>query len=335
MIDANARMGQILLRMNTLELDALRADYQMRLAIAEIEQLFNQARRLQLEQEEAQQLSINVQAARNDPNRRVYRNDAIVNAEFSFEQALREVYRLTLIYEYYTSTTYAFRDQLFLIRMVQYGDYNLENYLAQLENAFIEWEEQFGVADTRVSVISLRDDIMNIPTLDDEARAMTQTERIEEMRVRLADPALLDENGYITIPFSTSFEELSPLTRNHKIQWIEAELIGSDVGDTVGRIYLRQQGTSVVNGTDGTRRYYRFDDRMAVINPFFNGNRIFDQSVYRNYRLRDTPYVNTSWELVINQRDELANQDVNLQSLTDIRLYVYYEDFTALGDEAP
>jgi hypothetical protein len=52
--------------------------------------------------------------------------------------------------------------------------------------------------------------------------------------------------------------------------------------------------------------------------------------VYKNRRLRDMPLVNTGWELVINQRDEKANQDVNLQSLDDICLYVYYTDFTEL-----
>ena len=42
------------------------------------------------------------------------------------------------------------------------------------------------------------------------------------------------------------------------------------------------------------------------INTFFNGNRFFDPSVYRNSHLRDRPFVNTNWELIINQRDELV-----------------------------
>jgi hypothetical protein len=40
--------------------------------------------------------------------------------------------------------------------------------------------------------------------------------------------------------------------------------------------------------------------------------------------------VNSHWELVINQKDEEINQDVNLQSLDDVVLYVYYTDFTGL-----
>ena len=60
----------------------------------------------------------------------------------------------------------------------------------------------------------------------------------------------------------------------------------------------------------------------------FGGVRFFDNTIYQNYRLRDRPFVNTQWELVINQRDEQVNQDFNLTDLTDIRLYVYYTDFT-------
>ena len=51
-------------------------------------------------------------------------------------------------------------------------------------------------------------------------------------------------------------------------------------------------------------------------------------TIYQNYRHRDRPFANTHWELVINQRDESVNQDINVQSLSDIRLYVYYSDLT-------
>jgi hypothetical protein len=39
--------------------------------------------------------------------------------------------------------------------------------------------------------------------------------------------------------------------------------------------------------------------------------------------------VNTDWRVVINQRDESCNADLDLLSLEDIRLYLYYGDFTA------
>ena len=67
-----------------------------------------------------------------------------------------------------------------------------------------------------------------------------------------------------------------------------------------------------------------------MVNPFFNGHRYFDHAVYKNKHMRERPLINTSWTLLINQRDEAANKDIDLQSLTDIRLYLFYTDFTAL-----
>jgi hypothetical protein len=328
-IDSNARTAGMMLQVRQLELDALRAAHQVQLAMSEIQQQRNRAKRLEQELGESEQLSLNVAAARNDPNVRIYRNDAVVNADLSFKDALSEAYRLTRVYEYYTSTSYAARDKLFLIRMAQYGDYNLENYLIDLQNDYWAFEENYGWPETRVTILSLRDDLFRIPQADEAGNPFSQSDRIDLMRKRLTDPVLLDENGYIRIPFSTTLTQLSPLTRNHKIKYLEAEVIGANVGDTLGRLYLRQQGTSTVHALDNSMAYYRFPQKTAIVNPFFNGNRVFDPDVYRSRRLLDRPYVNTSWALYLNQRDELENQDIDLMSLTDVRVYMYYDDFTA------
>jgi hypothetical protein len=327
-VDSNARTASLLLQTRQLQLDALRATHQVQLMLSEIQQQFNKAKRLEQELSESQQLAINVASARNDPNVRIYRNDAIVNADISFEDAIREVYRLTLMYEYYTGTSYAARDKLFLVRMVQFGDYNLENYIVDLENTYWEFEDNYGWPDMRVAIISLRDDIFRIPDLDDSGKALSQSDRINLMRKRLTDPVLLDENGYIRIPFATTIDQLCPLTRIHKLRYLEAEVIGSDVGDTLGRLYVRQAGTGIVRGLDDQKLYYRFPEKTAVVNPFFNGNRVFTPELYQSVRLRERPFANTAWELYINQRDELENQDIDLNSLTDVRIYVYYRDFT-------
>jgi hypothetical protein len=277
-----------------------------------------------------EQQTINVAAAKNDPNVRIYKNDAVILADRTFELALQNAYKATKVYEYYTSQSYARLADLFLVRMVSHGDYNLETYLAELENAYRDFQQQFGNPDTRVEIISLRDDVVAVPRLDATGMAVSQADRIAEFRRRLADASYLDERGYLTMPFSTTLARLSPLTRNHKVLAVEAEIIGSDLGDTVGRVYLRQRGTGMVLSVAGDRSYYRLPERTAVLNPLFNGVRVFSQDVYRSDRLRDRPFVNTHWELVLNQKDELANQDINLQSLTDVRLYVYYTDFTQL-----
>jgi len=328
-VDAEARVREMLLELNVLDLESLRLQYQLQLAMSQLERMNNEAQRLQLEQQETEQLLINVEAARNDPNVRIYRNDAILNADYAFESAMALAWQATRIYEYYTTTSYAARDQLFLIRMVGAGEYNLENYLLDLQDAFFAFEETYGAPDLRVEILSLRDDLLNIPLVDEAGVPLSQNERVLLLRERLADPVLLDENGYLTVPFSTDTGTLSPLTRAHRIQFIEADIIASSYGDEVGRVYLRQTGTSVIDRLEGGSSFYRFPNRsLSVVDAFFGGTRYFEADVYRSYTFLDRPFANTAWELVINQRDEVANRDIDLQSLTDIRLYVYYNDFT-------
>lgn len=239
-------------------------------------------------------------------------------------------YQATKVYEYLTSQTYGRSDQLFLIRMISHGDYNLENYLLQLEDAYLAFQQTYGNPDDRVELISLRDDIFAIPRIDDTGHTVPQSVRINEFRDKLKNVALLDERGHLTVPFATAVTRVSPLTRNHKLKRIEVEIIGSDVGDPVGRVYLRQKGTGVVRGLDDETTYYRFPELTAVLDPFFNGARVFGPEIYLSDRLRDRPLINSRWDLVLNQRDEVVNGDIDLSSLTDIRLYLYYTDFTAL-----
>lgn len=329
-IDSNATTSLLLLEISDLEISLLASEYQMLLALGQVTKLRQQAARVQLEWEENLGLAINVEAARNNPNIRIYRNDSVINAEISFEDALREAYRLTRVYEFYTSTTYAQRDKLFLMRMVSSGDINLENYVYELANAFTAFEENYGNPEQRLQIISLRDDIIKVPRLGEDREPLSTDERTRRLREYLANPSLLNEKGYLAIPFRTNLESLSPLTRNHKVLYIEAGIEGDDNGDFLGRLYVRQQGTSVVKSVEDETQYYRFPERTAVINPFFNNAYQFkeNQDLYRSFRLRDRPMINTDWELVINQRDELVNQDINIGLLTDIKLYIYYSDFT-------
>ncbi|HWA72746.1 MAG TPA: hypothetical protein VG937_10440 [Polyangiaceae bacterium] len=329
-IDSEALIEQKWLGLKGLEIESLKADYRVRLAFSEIHGLRNQAERIEAEAEEIEAQTISIEAARNDPNVRIYKNDAIISAERTFDAAMAAAYQATKVYEYYTSQTYGRSDQLFLIRMIEHGDYNLENYLLQLEDAYLAFQQSFGNPDDRVELLSLRDDIFAIPRIDKGGRSVSQSDRIAEFRTKLKDVALLDERGYLTVPFATVITRLSPLTRNHKLKRIEVEIIGSDVGDAVGRVYLRQKGTGLVQGLNDKPIYYRFPELTAVLDPFFNGVRSFGPEIYLSDRLRDRPLVNSRWDLVLNQRDETVNGDIDLGSLTDIRLYLYYTDFTAL-----
>ncbi len=327
-INSESTMNKLALRLHQVDLEAMKASQALERATARVRELQNQAIRLEAEQAEMEEQTINVEAARNNPNVRIYKNDAILAAERTMTAALTEAYKATKVFEYYTSQSYGMAGDLFLVRMATHGDISLESYLDGLERAFTEFQESFGRPDLRVQIVSLRDDIMAIPRLDDAGVPIDHETRVQLFRDKLRDPALLDERGYTTLPFGTWLASVSPLTRNHKLSYVEAEIIGSDVGDELGRVYLRQVGTGAINGVDNHKSYYAFPKRTAVLNPFFNGHRQFGPEVYKNERLRDRPLVNGRWELVLNQRDELVNQDVNLSSLSDVRLYLYYTDFT-------
>ncbi len=327
-IDSTARIAALYNDTLEAQLEVLRAEYALRLAISEVKRHASLAQRLQLQQAEAEQLAIDVQAAQNDPNVRIYQNDAVINADLSFRDALQMAYRQTRVFEYYTSQSYAKKEQLFLIRMVQAGQYNLDNYLLELDNAFQQFEEEFGNPDLRVLALSLRDDVMQIPYVGIDKQPLSEAQRIKMMTDRLKDVSLVDARGYLTLPFSTQLKALSPLTRNHKIHHVEADLQGGRMGDHVARVYLRMSGTGQVRNVNDDVDFYVFPERTAVVNASILGNKLFDPEVYRNFRFRDRPLVNTQWELVINQRDELANKDIDLQSLADVRVLIYYTDFT-------
>jgi hypothetical protein len=328
-IESNARVANMLNDTLEVQIEALRADYALRGAAAEVQRMYNNAKRLQNQYEEAQSLSIDVQQAQNDPNVRIYQNDSIINADVSFTDALATAYRATRVYEYYTSQSYSRKEQLFLIRMVSAGQYNLENYLLQLENEFLLFEEQFGNPDLRVLVLSLRDDIMNIPYLGTDKQPLTEDVRINMLREKLKDPKRLDSRGYLTLPFSTTVGDLSPVTRNHKVHHVEIDIQGVRMGDALARVYLRSAGTGIVRNVNDDVDYYVFPERLGVINASVGGAKVFDAEVYRNYRFRDRPMVNTLWELVINRRNETVNKDIDLATLSDVRVLIYYSDFTS------
>lgn len=329
-IDTKYEARDLMRQALELNLEAVNVQYGVQLAASKVTRLRNDATAAMANEANALEHLIDVEAARNDPNVRIYRNDAILAADRTFWEAVREAYRATRIYEYYTSQSYAALDKLFLVRMVAHGDYSLESYLAELQEAFVEFDEQYGKPDTRVQVVSLRDDILAIPRLGPQGTALTEQERSALLREKIQDVSLLDAGGYIVLNFSTSLDDLSPLTRDHKLLYVEAEIIGEDVGDALGRVYLQQTGTGVVRRVDGEKSFYAFPERVAVVDTFFNGDRVFPDEVYRSERFLDRPVVNTGWQLVLNRKDEQVNEDIELSSLTDIRLYLYYTDFTRL-----
>jgi hypothetical protein len=327
-IDVQYTVRDLMRQAAQLQLQMAQQLIQFKSDAGQITKDVNQATLLQQQENDSTQLAINVEAAQNDPNVRVYRNIAVIEADRTFNDALQNAYRATRVFEYFTSQSYAHLGDLFLVRMVSSGDLTLESYLAGLGEAYIEFQQQFGQPDTRVVTLSLKDDLLAIPKLGPQGQALSLADRNAQFYARLQSPDLLDGNGYLTIPFSTDLTAVSPLTSNHQIAYVEAEFIGSDLGDTQGRVYVRQKGTGTIRPLAGDNAYYSFAPRTAVVDGFFNGTKYFTPDIYQNTRLDQMPFANTAWELVLNQKDETVNKDISLAGLSDIRLYLYYTDFT-------
>jgi hypothetical protein len=255
------------------------------------------------------------------------------------------VYAATRAFEYFTSQTYAKKGDLYITRMIATGQNNLQDYLNGLDNAFLEYQQQFGSPDLRVITLSLKDDMLHIAREKLELKedgttkkddkgvpyvvSLDSGERTKMLRDALQDPTRYDSNGYLSVPFSTQVTDLSPLTRNHKIHHIEIDIQGSDLGDNLGRVYLRMLGTGKIQRLDDLTSFYALPARTAVVNTLMGSVKYYQSGdVYGSYHLRDRPLVNTLWQLVINQRDEKVNQDIKLETLSDILVHIYYTDVT-------
>lgn len=324
MVNSQARVDDLLVDLLRANADALRADVEVQRAIGNLANLRNRATRLEAQQAETEQHIINVAAARNDPNVRIFANADVLDADRAFNLARIDAFRATRNFEFYTAQSYAEKNDLFLVRLAGRGENNLEDYLLDLQREFNDFEQTFGRADLRVDVVSLRDDIFKID------RALAPAQRNALFVAELQKTQYLDDRGYIRVPFATSIRQTSPVTAIHKVRFVESEISGRDTGDLEARLYLTSRGTSTVRALDGSLSFQRIPPITAVLNPFLNGNKFFTPEVYESDRLKDRPFVNSLWEVTLNLRDEEANADIDLNSLTDIRIFFFYEDFAQL-----
>ncbi len=286
-----------------------------------------EARRIAQEEADAEELAIGVEAARNDPNIRVYMNTAMLNADRSFNRALEHAFRATRLLEYYKSASVANADELYLIRMVARGDYNLDDYLDTLEDDYESFRGEYRNRSHRAARLSMTNDIMHIPTLANDGRALSAAERSALLRERLLDPTRLDAHGRRTFEFRTSLDEFAPCTFGHQLDYVEVMFSGANLGDPNASVMLWQDGTGVMERADQGQNFHRLPPALAVITPRRDLDSAFEPAVYRTYTLRERPLVNTSWRLVFDEQNP-QNRDVHFDQLNDIFIYLYYNDFT-------
>lgn len=332
------RIEETMLETGRLELESLNALWGVQQTISELGALGRERQRLQAELADKEALAIHVAAAKNDPNIRVFRNDAIVNADHSFRRAVRTAYRATRAVEYHMAQSYPGLDRLFLVRMVRAGEINLDEYLQGLEESLYDFEERQGLADTRVLLLSVRDDAMAIPYYAADGRALSAEERIELFRAALSAPEHRDAQGQISVPFQIDDARLSPATFGHRVLSIAVDLSGSDLGDARAQATIIHEGAGSIRTRTGSRLNYALLPTPTSVNTSFNGERPFDAdtshvggihaSVYRSFRLRERPLANSGWRLTIDPVGNPANRDINYSTLDDITVVVFYTDFT-------
>ena len=290
-----------------------------------------EAVRLENEMAEMIERTVNVESARNSPNMRVYQNSKVKNADNLFFSALKEVYKATVVYEYYTSSTYWGREQLYLIRMAELGDYNLQTYLLELEDAYREFEDYYGVPSLRVAVLDLRDDILQIPWVNLNGSPLTATERQDLFMEAVSGSRYRDVEGNLNFSFSTDSSLVSPLTRNHKISFVEACLTTLS-GDLMARVYLNMRGTGSVRPLGGgDANVYGFPERIAVLNAYDcqGKDSRWDPGIWKNGTLTDRPLFNSEWVATVpTVVNESINASLRPSEFSNMKFYIYYKDFT-------
>src|SRR5690606_33326290 len=204
MVNSEAQVDVYLIDLVRAEIEARRADIEVQRALGQVASLRNRAVRLMAQQDETEQHLINVEAARNDPNIRIFANADVLAAARTSHDGLVDAFRATRMFEYYTAQSYAKKADLVRVRMAGRGEDNLEDYLLDLQRDFNDFEQTYGSPSLRVAMVSLRDDIFRIPMIDDEGRALRPEDRTNMLRESLTSPKLIDEHGYIRIPFSTA-----------------------------------------------------------------------------------------------------------------------------------
>jgi hypothetical protein len=329
-VNSNATIRDLTLEYADLDLQALKADYQMRIALDALLHMRQEAAAIMQEEEESQQMAISIEASRNDPNTRIYRNDTVQRADSTFARAIAKAYRATKAYEYLTGKSYADISSLLLIRMITRGQPNLADYMANLKDAYDHFTEHY-IDAPGVMVVSLMDDVLDIPRIGLDGLAIPVGERQRLLRQRLNSPELLNKDGFVEMPFATLLWRIPLLSAMSKIDHIEVEFSGSNVGDAQGHLQVTQQGTSTLQRLDGTTWFLRLESGQALANIFFNGFRAHvagNADFYKNRQLKDRPVVNGDWKLVLDQRADIDNQDIDLNSITDVKLYIYYTFYT-------
>jgi hypothetical protein len=312
-----------------LELNALEALRATRAALEALHQAYAERVRLDTAYAATQRLADHIATGRRDPTVRLYRDAATLHADHSRAAAIAAAWDTTRVHEYYTASTYAARGQLHTIRQIASGatGRSLDRYVDDLEDAFLNAQQQQPNQDARIQRASLRDDILRIrrydTTEDGAAQVRSAAARTRALRQRLAESAQLSADGTITVEFATHTDLLAPQTSDHLIERVEVILIGRALGDDL-RVQLRHMGAGTLRDRDGHQQRATLPPRTAVLHPVIDAPVQFNQRRLRSEALSDRPLIQSRWQLVLDLQQAPASPGLNLGGLEDIEVLMHY-----------
>ncbi len=302
-----------------------------------------------------------------DPTQRLERDATAVVAEQTFEELLRYTYLTAKAFEYETNVSYAPLARLFAIRSVyQARDFNggIERFLTDMDVAYNDYRASVGNPQPRQDIISLRRDIFGLADpyyigscsvaggacesgrgtcLADprsgDLRCKSNADARTLFRQKLLDGGFTDSKGRLSIPFATNVNPGNPIFStnifNDRIKSIRVDLIGSNLGDDQGVVYIEQGGTSFVRTPAGfagsaneSVRQWNVRPWRAAIAASFNGQFSLPPEVVNNTELFGRSVAFANWAVVIDRTNEPRNTDIDFSTLEDIRIIVLHEGYT-------
>lgn len=256
-----------------------------------------------------------------------------MDAQTSFEDALRWVYLTARAFEYETNTDYrCVENRLFSIRQARH----LSDFLLDMRQSYADFGLDYGHKQTYVEEISLREDVLGIkqsifdPVTGDEITPQMQFRR------HLLAPANVTTTSSVHLDFATSIAEgngvFSTLLCNDRITSVEVMLVGDFLGDNEVKVYLTQSGSSLIRscepsllGTGAEFVEYNIDPDTQLIQGGVNSYGIADPN--DGFYGRSVAF--SSWRLEIPGPAEVPdNADVDVTHIDDIVIRVRHEALT-------
>ena len=190
----------------------------------------------------------------NDPAFRILRDDAVESAIVARERALRGVYLAARAFEFETNTRLT-AIETDLVPALEASQ--IQDFVGCLESSFTRFRSAYGVPQTFVDEISVREDVLGIRGPVEDPVTGEVVSEADQFRRLLLSPSNIGPDGTVGLSFVTTLSPgnglFSTMVCNDQIRSVQVKLIGDRLGDDQARVYVWQGGTSLVRGCESNR----------------------------------------------------------------------------------